>query len=174
MSLDGVDRTRVGLATASAVGLVGLLVFASLNSEPPAQVGSNGDVLGPEGGQTLSAYRDEANQTLAEAPQDQPAYSMVTFSSTLTPQEVGEITSELRRVNAVVSQANAPRPIPEPVEGATRAEVFQQYTDGLDAVIAYDTPEALKPLLDDPRVLAVEVLPPDAVWGAFGVRPPRA
>lgn len=44
---------------------------------------------------------------------------------------------------------------------------------GITAVIAYDTPRQLEALTHDPRIDAVEVLPPDAVWGQFGISPPQ-
>lgn len=46
-------------------------------------------------------------------------------------------------------------------------------SSGIIAVIAYDTPRKLEALTHDPRIDAVEVLPPDAVWGQFGISPPQ-
>lgn len=46
-------------------------------------------------------------------------------------------------------------------------------SSGITAVIAYDTPRKLEAFTHDPRVDAVEVLPPDAVWGQFGISPPQ-
>lgn len=46
-------------------------------------------------------------------------------------------------------------------------------SSGITAVIAYDTPRKLEALTHDPRIDAVEVLPPDAVWGQFGISPPQ-
>lgn len=46
-------------------------------------------------------------------------------------------------------------------------------SSGITAVIAYDTPRQLEALTHDPRIDAVEVLPPDAVWGQFGISPPQ-
>ena len=46
-------------------------------------------------------------------------------------------------------------------------------SSGIIAVIAYDTPRKLEAFTHDPRVDAVEVLPPDAVWGQFGISPPQ-
>lgn len=46
-------------------------------------------------------------------------------------------------------------------------------SSGITAVIAYDTPGKLEALTHDPRIDAVEVLPPDAVWGQFGISPPQ-
>ena len=46
-------------------------------------------------------------------------------------------------------------------------------SSGITAVIAYDTPRKLEAFTHDPRIDAVEVLPPDAVWGQFGISPPQ-
>lgn len=46
-------------------------------------------------------------------------------------------------------------------------------SSGITAIIAYDTPGKLEALTHDPRIDAVEVLPPDAVWGQFGISPPQ-
>lgn len=46
-------------------------------------------------------------------------------------------------------------------------------SSGIIAVIAYDTPRKLEAFTHDPRIDAVEVLPPDAVWGQFGISPPQ-
>lgn len=46
-------------------------------------------------------------------------------------------------------------------------------SSGIIAAIAYDTPRKLEAFTHDPRVDAVEVLPPDAVWGQFGISPPQ-
>ncbi|MDK4228660.1 hypothetical protein [Corynebacterium pseudodiphtheriticum] len=46
-------------------------------------------------------------------------------------------------------------------------------SSGIIAVIAYDTPRKLEAFTHDSRIDAVEVLPPDAVWGQFGISPPQ-
>ena len=35
----------------------------------------------------------------------------------------------------------------------------------------WDTGDALRQIADNERVWSVEALPPDAVWGAFAIRP---
>lgn len=49
----------------------------------------------------------------------------------------------------------------------------EKESSGIIAVIAYDTPRKLEAFTHDPRIDAVEVLPPDAVWGQFGISPPQ-
>ncbi|MDK8804727.1 hypothetical protein [Corynebacterium pseudodiphtheriticum] len=46
-------------------------------------------------------------------------------------------------------------------------------SSGIIAIIAYDTPRKLEVFTHDSRIDAVEVLPPDAVWGQFGISPPQ-
>lgn len=75
------------------------------------------------------------------------------------------------RVNAVIPP-NAPlTPVGEPKEGRDRTEIFRIATDGeLAGAVVRDTGDVLRDIADDGKIVAVEALPSDAVWGAFGVR----
>ncbi|AIT61440.1 hypothetical protein [Corynebacterium doosanense] len=186
MRLDSVDRGRLIIAVVAVVALLAGLWWASRDdatSQPPA---INGDMLG-QVDESYDQYVERAADTLATAPEGEKAFGLVTFAEPLDAAQAGELTAELGRVNAMLVGFSAPMPLPEPVGGATRAEVYERQFGAvadslagignvpvpreLTAVIAWDEPEAFRALAGDGRVAAVEMLPPDAVWGDFGVRP---
>ena len=91
------------------------------------------------------------------------------------------------RMDAIVIGLAAPIAVPEPVAGATRADVIdtvlacvadhardmgEEAPAKVDAVVVYSAGSQLRALANDPRVDTVEVAPADAAWGSFGVRPP--
>lgn len=183
MRLDGVDKGRVLLAVAAVLAIIGGLWLASRDdatSQPPA---INGDMLGQDGGESFDAYRDRAAETLDRAPEGEDAFGLVTFAEPLAAEQAGEVTAALGRVGAMLVGLSSPMSLPEPVAGSTRAEVYSRQFDRiasvgdapaphqLTAVVAWDDPEAFRAARVDERVAAVEMLPPDAVWGNFGVRP---
>lgn len=180
------DRGRLVIAVVAVVALLAGLWWASRDdatSQPPA---INGDLLG-QVDMSYDEYVQHAAQTLAEAPEEEKAFGLVTFAEPLTASQAEEATAGLGRVNAMLIGLSAPMPLPEPVDGATRAEVFERQfgliagslagigdvpvPHELTAVIAWDDPEAFRALAWDGRIAAVEMLPPDAAWGNFGVRP---
>lgn len=180
------DRGRLIIAVVAVFALLAVFVLATRDdatSQPPA---INGDMLG-QVDMNYDAYVEHAAQTLAAAPEGEKAFGLVTFAEPLTAAQAGELTAGLGRVNAMLVGFSAPMPLPEPVGGATRAEVFERQFGAvadslagignvpvprqLTAVVAWDDPEAFQALAGEGRVAAVEMLPPDAVWGNFGVRP---
>lgn len=141
---------------------------------------TNGDVVGPDLHENAQDYQNRAHSTLQEAPADQAAYALIAFRQPLNAEAAGKLLEGLHRVNAIVPTNAAPVPLPEPTEGVSRAEVLEREWQrvGLDApasieaVIAYDTGDALRSLAASPEISSIEVLAPDAAWGRFGIRPP--
>ena len=149
-----------------------------------------GDHLGQHAQQPDAEYQSLADDSLATALADAPghnAFAMISFTEPLTGAEAGALVADLHRVGTVITQDLHILDLPEPTEASTRvaagsrAEVFANTvsaasdatTPGIIAVVAYDTPRRLAPLANSPHVYAVEVLPPDAVFGQFGISPPQ-
>lgn len=153
-----------------------------------------GDHLGQHAQQPDAEYQSLADDSLATALADAPghnAFAMISFTEPLTSAEAGELAADLHRVGTVITQDLQILALPEPTDASTyiaagsRAEVFANVlantvsaasdatTPGIIAVVAYDTPRHLAPLANSPHVYAVEVLPPDAVFGQFGISPPQ-
>lgn len=178
---------RRSLAALAVVGLLGLLVLAFFDDATHRPVPPQGDMLGTESGESFQAYSERAEKTLLDAPDDQPVYALVTFSEGLTPEEAGEVLASIERVNAMIVQMAAPFPLPEPIAGEDRADVFQRELDRIgeslagignvptpeliDAAVIRDNGEVLRTLSERERIATVETLPADAAWGRFGVRP---
>lgn len=176
------------IAVVFAVGLFIYAMFDDATNRPERNI--NGDALGQAAEESFDDYAQRAAETLEQAPADQNAYSLITFSDALTTDEASEVTAELGRVNAMIVGRAAPYPLPEPIEGSDRSDVYDQqleYIAGslagignvpvpetMTAVVAWDDGEALRDVAGREEVATVEVLPPDAVWGFFGVQPVTA
>jgi hypothetical protein len=175
------------LAVFAVVALAGVLVFAFLDDATHKPVAPQGDMLGMDSGESFGDYAARAQDSLLDAPADQPAFALLTFTEPLAPAEAADVLEPLGRVNAMIIALAAPFDLPEPVAGETREDVFQRQLDRIahslsgvgdvpvperiDAVVAYDTGEVLREVAEAPGIVTVEVLPPDAAWGRFGVRP---
>ncbi len=181
------DTVRKVLAGVAVLFLIGLVVVLSFDDRTSRPMPPNGDMLGMEPEQSFGEYRVHAESSLAAAPAGEGAFALVTFTGQLDPGEAAEVVEPVGRVNAMLISLAAPFPLPEPVAGETRADVFDRELgrighslsgvgnvpapEGLDAVIVWEEGDTLRSLAGQERVAAVEVLPPDAAWGRFGVRP---
>ena len=176
-------RRTAALMLLAVLALVVVLAFGLFGTQPRTAL--QGDQLGPDGAETAAAYRERAEASLAQA--DQPAYALVDFHEPLTPQDVSDALQPVERMDAIVVGLAAPIVVPEPVAGATRADVIDSVLDRVaeqardlgeetpakvDAVVVYSAGNQLRALANDPQVDTVEVAPEDAAWGSFGVRPP--
>lgn len=184
---DGVDRGRVILAVVAILVLVFVVILAAQDDATDKPMNINGDVLGQDSEESWEEYQRRAWSTFDDAEAGEESFGLITFSEPLTAGQAGAVTSTLGRVNAMLVGMSSPMPLPEPVAGAERKDVFAQQFDyiahslrgigdvpapyELTAVIAYDTPEAFGRVANNRWVVAVELLPPDAAWGNFGVRP---
>ena len=181
------DMIRRIVAALAVVALLGALTLAFLDDATHRPVPPQGDMLCTETGEPFTAYAERAEQSLLDAPADQPVYALVTFTDPLTPEEAGAVLDNVERVNAMLVELAAPFPLPEPIEGEDRADVFQRELDRigaslqgvttvpvperLDAVVIRDNGNVLLLLSEVPQVATIEALPADAAWGRFAVRP---
>lgn len=171
---------RRGVAAAAVLALIALVVvlLASRSDLTDRPDPVNGDQLGMESYESVADYRSRAADSLAKAPADRPVWALVTFAAPLDVRAADEATRGLDRVSAVVAHEAGLIEVPEPVAGATRADVFAREldrapfeADRLDGVVAYDDGSALRALTRIDDVAVVEALPSDAAWGRIGVRP---
>ena len=187
MSDQQFDRTRKIVAVVALLLLIGVIAALSLSDRTAKPMAINGDVLGRDSGEPLEDYITRAEASLEEAPAGKNAFALVTFPTPLGPADASAALEDIGRVNAMILLSAAPISLPEPVAGDTREDVFDRHLDRLqrsfegigeistpreiNSVIVWDDGEALRDLSTDPAVMSVEVLPPDAGWGHFGVRP---
>lgn len=178
--------SRAAKATAAVVvaGMIGLVAYAAVDDATSRPMSIAGDQLGQDPGESFSSYRERAADSLAAAEEGEESFALITFARPLTARGASDLLSDIERVNTMMVGQAVPLALPEPVDGATRADVFAQQFDLLDsflgpapapyqltAVTAYDDPAAFRALDGHDDVAAVEVLPPDAMWGNFGIRP---
>ncbi|WP_342320026.1 hypothetical protein [Corynebacterium mayonis] len=174
------------LVGALALGTVGLSALGQSVSKAPFV---NGDQVGMDRGEDWQHYAARASRSLDEAAGDEKAYALITFDKDTDFAQAAVAVAGLGRVGAVVYPGLPPKAVPEPARGQGRETVFDrearraigraeptegqdaQGADSVQSVVVYDTGEALRAAAAHHQVAAVEVLPADAVWGAFAVRP---
>ncbi|MEJ5997087.1 hypothetical protein [Corynebacterium sp. H130] len=158
---------RETLAGLSCLVIAGALVWASFDhSEVAPRV--RGDQVGMEAGESFATYRDRAAASVADS--SGTSFALVTLSVSGDVSALDQL--DVKRVCAAVSLNHAPVPLPEPVGVDKRSDVIHRWTDAaVTSVVVYDDAEALQALSTAPGIAAVEVLPPDAIWGRFGIRP---
>ncbi|PMC64472.1 hypothetical protein CJ203_05545 [Corynebacterium tuscaniense] len=122
-----------------------------------------GDQLGPDNNESAMEYAQRSQDSLAEA--NEPAFALVTFSSPLAPADAATLLRDVRRVNQIIVADAAPITVGEMPD---RTQVFG--TEPLIAVVVWEEGDVLRSLVRDPRIAIIDVLPPDAVWGTFGIR----
>ena len=124
-------EARLAVAGVSMATIIAL-VFAFGHSDRVSKpMNINGDIVGMDG-ETPAAYQQRARATLETA--DTPAFALITFTDPLSAAEAARILEPLPRVNARVTETIVV-PLPEPVAGATRADVFG--SDSIPGVVAY-------------------------------------
>lgn len=174
----------------SVVCLLALVatVIALSNSERMSRPTTvNGDMVGPETDETPDAYLARAAQTLDGATGPEPRWALVTPTG---PADVPDLTAMFTdqpdlRVSTLLA-GNVQWPLPEPAVGRRREDVFAAASERFGAsagipdprstpvitgVIVRGTPDHLRAVASSPGVRGVEVLPADAVYGRFGMRP---
>ena len=157
-------RRVVATLLAAVVALSALWAIGV--ATPPLPSVLQGDTLGPEDGE--ENYKQRADDTLRAA--DAPAFALVTFDTALSAHDAAVAVAPARRASALVADGGAPIAVGEPLAGQLRDEIFQQATtQPIDAVIVYGSGDELRAVAEQPAVFAVEVLPSDAVWGAFAL-----
>lgn len=160
-------------------------VYAVGAVTPAHQVAVQGDTLGRQPGEGAGEYAARSGASLSNS--SQPAFALVTFNTPLEPPAAERAVAAAPRVSALLLVDAPPQPIPEPSPGQTRADVFAREAlrvaaaaerNGVElnpgrvaAVVVRADGGTLRAIAADGNVKAVEVLPPDAVWGAFGISP---
>ncbi|WP_070976583.1 hypothetical protein [Corynebacterium sp. MC3] len=163
-------RAVITALLAGAV-LYGCCYLVGVNN-PPEQPVLQGDALGAEQDETAPEYAARAEQSLEEAAQEgeQAHFALVSFGHPLNPEEADAVLRPVGRVNAVITELGA-NPVGEPAPGASRAEILRGVSAHIEGAVVYDAVAHLADVNDVNDVFAVEVLPADAVWGAFAIRP---
>ncbi|AKE41543.1 putative secreted protein [Corynebacterium kutscheri] len=175
-SFDGVDRARIVIALMCTLGLLVAVVLARNSDIRSQPMSINGDTLGRDTSETQAEYLQRASKSLVEA--EEKAFALVIFNHAITPSVAGRIleTISLERVDAALPVATTAIALPEPTVGTSRADVLATQLamvnapEFIEAVIVYDTGDNLRELAVVPGVESIEVLPSNAVWGAFGIR----
>lgn len=178
-SLDGVDRGRLVVALLAIVTLIAAVAYLGTKDFVSKPMNINGDSLGMEAGEALSAYTARADETLQQA--EGTRWALVTFSAPLSLDEVGTVIDAdgftATRVSAAVPVGFTPYPLPEPVGSATRAQVLAQQAENnqvnapVAGVVVYSDSRDLRAIAEIEGVLSVEVAPAGAAWGRLGIRP---
>lgn len=181
------DTWRRILAVGAVLALIVVVLVLSQDDRTNKPMDPNGDLLGQDRSESLTEYLARAEESLAAAPAEEPAFALTTFTEPADPQTAAEALTGVTRVNAMILLSAAPIPLPEPTNDMDRTDVFNLHLDRIDhslsgvgevrapreinSVVVWDTGESLRELTEEPEVLAVEALPPDASWGRFGIRP---
>ena len=174
---DPVDRWRLAVAILSLVIFIALI--AAFSGSKPMPI--NGDTLGREATESLEDYLGRARQSVDKQVQDNPqlmGYGLVSFTTPLDAQAAGEALAELPRVNAIQLQQRPVIALPEPTVGMSRGKTFAQQLElknlkhsEIYGAVVWAQYEDMEKLTKNKAVLAVEVLPPDAAWLRFSVKP---
>ena len=175
--LDVIDRWRFIIAVVSVAALVVLITAtAGQHHTPPPRL--VGDELGRDNDETLTDYVQRAQHGFSTAAPGDEVYALVTFRQPLTAQAAGAVVQNIARVNAFEVGFAPVVGIPEPVKGVNRGDslvhhITLKQMNPLDVrgLVVHDSVEKLHVLAKNSKVLAIEVLPPDATWGSFSVRP---
>ena len=154
---------RAAIVAAAALVVAGFwAVGVAVPPKPPVP---QGDELGLLPGESTQAYVQRAEGTLDH---EDASFALVTFARPLEAAAAATTLQPAPRVSALVIAGEAPVVVPEPSPGSSRIDVFRSATtQPLTGAVVYATREELRRITDDYRVLAVEMLPADAVWGAF-------
>lgn len=138
-------------------------------ANPPAPPVLQGDQLGPENGETAQQYVQRAAATLDH---DEASFALVTFDRPLGPDEAATALEPAPRVSALVVPGVAPVVVPEASIGKMRIDVLRSATASpIAGAVVFAPRTQLKRINATDTVLAVEMLPADAVWGAFSITP---
>lgn len=175
------------LSVACLIALVVVVIALSTSDRVSQPQAVNGDSLGIEGEEDTAAYVDRAHGTLDAMSGDGGRWALVTPATPGTVENLTGIFSPLPAIRvSTLLAGGSQQAVPEPAAGHQRADVFaaarEQAAAGAGAtvddpaldvlgVVVHATPADLTALDRDPRVLAVEAAPQDAVFGRIGFRP---
>lgn len=165
-------RALVGLGAVAVITSL-IVLISLLGDRTRFEALPTGDQLGQDSGEAFADYAVRAQDSLATAPADEQVYGLVTFTSALPPERASSALESLARINAVVPPDAAPIAVGEPQQGHDRSQIFEMAVRDhpISSVVARDDGETFRRLAERDDIATVEVLPADAVWGAFGIRP---
>ena len=136
-------------------------------ANPPTPPVLQGGQLGPEDGETAQQYAQRAAATLDH---EEASFALVTFAQPLGPDEAAAVLEPAPRVSALVVPGVAPVVVPEASIGAMRIDVLRSATASpIAGAVVFAPRTQLERMNVTDTVLAVEMLPADAVWGAFSI-----
>lgn len=195
---DGVSPYVAIASLVCVVMLAAAMFFMAGSDRVSRPMNINGDMVGIETGETVADYAERAAKTLedpppladgSEASRRAPHWALVSFDPAVDAQVAAAAVDNIHglRVSVLYAGQIVSRPLPEPTEGATRADVIDrelglirraagpgvQGNDpvGVTGLLVRGTVLQLRGIQSRPGVVAVEALPADAVAGRFGVRP---
>ncbi|AKK11440.1 hypothetical protein [Corynebacterium uterequi] len=176
-------RARWAAITGATLFFVVGLALGGSHPAPPAP---NGDTLGPDAGETPAAYAQRAQRSVdAVATVSEPVFGLIVFDAPLDAGSAASITEDVARVNAMLTVGARAEQLPEPLANEDRAAAYERGFDQLNrhlagsdfppieamvGVVAYDTPQTFERIAEEEDVASVELLPPDAAWGRFGIK----
>lgn len=171
MSFDTVRKT---LAVVSVLVIAVVIILAGFSDRTNKPMAINGDFLGQDAGEDFATYRARAHASLQSATGD--SWALLTFAAPQRADIAGQIVDAtgLFRASTLVYLEHKPVPVPEPLDPETRADVFDRCSPPgvtVVGVIVYDSADALRVLETNQYVVTIEVLPSDAAYGRFGIRP---
>ncbi|ARU46448.1 hypothetical protein [Corynebacterium silvaticum] len=176
--MDHVDKGRMVIALVSIAALMAAIAILGQSDKTSKPMNINGDQLGMEHSESLDHYVSRSRESLSDF--EGKAFALATFRGHFSVAEIGSVLEKagIERVNAVISGGATAIELPEPIQGVNRASVLTQQIvmrgadeDDIRSVVVYDNVKALQKLQEDPKILTVEALPPDAAWGRIGIRP---
>lgn len=139
----------------------------------------NGDTLGRDGSESIPEYLQRADTALEEAPENTELWALVTFTGILSPEQAAELLAPATRVGSIVADIGAPIAVPEPIAGYTRADVFRDHLDrmnasglglrGMTGAVVYTEKDNLEQIKNQAEVLSVEPAPEGASRSRIGV-----
>lgn len=176
------------LALLCVIALVVAVVALSGSDRTNRPSPINGDQLGPAPVETVDQYVTRADAALDAIDDAEPHWALVSLLPARSPSEAAAAVDGIAglRVATMIVGSTGIRDIPEPVAGATRADVLTREYDAYlraltlpEAVAAPEvtglvvraTADRLREIRGRDGVAAVEPLPADAVAGRFGIRP---
>ncbi|QGU02366.1 hypothetical protein CKALI_07520 [Corynebacterium kalinowskii] len=168
------DKLRKILALLATLIIIVAIIVAGFSDRTNKPMLINGDSLGQDHDEPFAAYQERAAASLNQATGD--SWALLTFTTPQRAESAGELIDAIgvRRASTLVFATHTPVPVPQPVAPETHAEVFARWTPAdqdLIALVVFDSADALREIAVDPRLASVEVLPADAAYGRFGIRP---
>ncbi|MDU0478042.1 hypothetical protein QVA66_02170 [Staphylococcus chromogenes] len=171
------NSIRGWIAGISSAVILGAIVLAGFDDNTSKPMLLNGDAVGMDHDETFYEYQHRIAPTLHR---EGEGFALVSFAAPVNVDKAGQLATQwpVGRVNAVTLPDSAPVAVPEPIAPETRREVFARaqrnnpdIRDRISGAVVYGQLADIRVIAASPEVASVEVLPEDAAWGRFGIRP---